>query len=190
MMNRYIPTDSKPTQEITRIWKEYKLEERTRFNTPVTSVKRVPPSELSNVEESDTDPTKGGHSRWIVNDGSDGIFDAVIVTIGTCGKPKMISVPGMPSANSSSEENSQDSSDFEGGGREKHSAEETFHGRVIHSSQLDDIEPGELEGKTVVVIGSGASGVEAVETALSKGAKNTVMLARDDKVGTPLIPRC
>lgn len=38
----------------------------------------------------------------------------------------------------------------------------------------------------MVVIGSGASGVEAVETALTKGAKHCVMIARDDKW---IIPR-
>jgi hypothetical protein len=27
-------------------------------------------------------------SKWIVNDGADGVFDAVIITVGTCGKPK------------------------------------------------------------------------------------------------------
>ena len=70
--------------------------------------------------------------------------------------------------------------------------EETFEGIVVHSSELDDVD---LEGKKVVVIGSGASGVEAAETALSKGAKGArrgeegdgvVMLARDDKW---IIPR-
>ena len=49
------------------------------------------------------------------------------------------------------------------------------------SGELDEAP---LGGKTVVVIGSGASGVEAVETALAKGAKHCVMLARDDKVRT------
>jgi cation diffusion facilitator CzcD-associated flavoprotein CzcO len=38
----------------------------------------------------------------------------------------------------------------------------------------------------VVVIGSGASGVEAVETALQRGAGEVVMIARTDKW---IIPR-
>lgn len=61
--------------------------------------------------------------------------------------------------------------------------EETFGGLVLHSSQLDDAP---LRGKRVVVIGSGASGVEAVETALARGADGCVIVARDDKW---IIPR-
>lgn len=55
-------------------------------------------------------------------------------------------------------------------------------GPVVHSSQLDKLDSAHVEGKTVIVIGSGASGVEAVETALAKGAQKAIMVARDDKV--------
>lgn len=58
----------------------------------------------------------------------------------------------------------------------------TYKGPVLHSSQLDYATPELLNGKTVVIIGSGASAVEAVETALERGAKKTVVLAREDKV--------
>jgi len=74
-------------------------------------------------------------------------------------------------------------SEDEGG---KHSGEHVFKGKVLHSSELDQLQPNDLDGQTVAVIGSGASGVEAVETALAKGAKNTFMFARDDKW---IIPR-
>ena len=57
-----------------------------------------------------------------------------------------------------------------------------YKGPVLHSCQLDHAIPELLRGKTVVVIGSGASAVEAVETALERGAKKTVMIARKDKV--------
>lgn len=36
------------------------------------------------------------------------------------------------------------------------------------------------------MIGGGASGVEAVELAISKGARNTVIVARSDKVDCSL----
>ncbi|KAG6332058.1 hypothetical protein ID866_7029, partial [Astraeus odoratus] len=62
----------------------------------------------------------------------------------------------------------------------------TYQGHVIHSSQLDQLSPEMLNGKTVVVIGSGASGVESVETALSRGAEKCIMLAKKDKVPLPL----
>jgi NADPH-dependent 2,4-dienoyl-CoA reductase/sulfur reductase-like enzyme len=60
--------------------------------------------------------------------------------------------------------------------------EGSYKGPVLHSSQLDHATPELLKGKTVVVIGSGASAVEAVETALERGAKKAVVLAREDKV--------
>jgi hypothetical protein len=68
--------------EISRIWKEYQLEPRTRFETPVTSVKRI--------------ESEDGSHKWRINDGEEEPFDAVIVTIGTCGKPKWIHLDGMP----------------------------------------------------------------------------------------------
>ncbi len=82
-----------------------------------------------------------------------------------------IKFPGMPQH----DDNTSDP------GSEKHEGdnEEIFQGEVIHSSELDNAQ---LEGKNIVVIGSGASGVEAVETALEQGAKHCTILARDDKV--------
>lgn len=51
-------------------------------------------------------------------------------------------------------------------------------GVVLHSSQLDNAE---LEGRKVVIVGSGASGVEAAELCVEKNAKGIVIMARDDK---------
>lgn len=34
--------------------------------------------------------------KWVVNDGADGAFYAVIISIGTCGEPMMKMFPGMP----------------------------------------------------------------------------------------------
>ena len=79
-----------------------------------------------------------------------------------------INLPGIPD----SDQNASDSD-------EKREGDEVFEGDVYHSSELDDAK---LEGKRIIVIGSGASGVEAVETALEKGAQGCFMLARDDKV--------
>ncbi|TFK56995.1 FAD/NAD(P)-binding domain-containing protein [Heliocybe sulcata] len=167
--------------EIRRVWKEYQLEPRTRFNTPVTSVKRAT-KESANSD--DLDPKHQGHARWIINDGEDGPFDAVIVTVGTCGKPQKVGFPGMPDSEEGSDNKSDKSDEKQQGKSSEDEHEgEVFQGQIIHSSELDDAD---LEGKTIVVIGSGASGVEAVETALSKGAKETTMIARDDKW---IIPR-
>lgn len=58
-----------------------------------------------------------------------------------------------------------------------------FRGQIVHSSQLDDVA---MEGKRVVIVGSGASGIEAAELAVAKGAASAQMLARDDKW---IIPR-
>jgi cation diffusion facilitator CzcD-associated flavoprotein CzcO len=53
--------------------------------------------------------------------------------------------------------------------------QDKFKGKVVHSSELDGLD---LKGKRVAVIGAGASGVEAVELALNKGAKSISLLAR------------
>ncbi|KAF9005203.1 hypothetical protein BDQ17DRAFT_1399400 [Cyathus striatus] len=88
LWSRAFPLRDEIVGEIERIWKEYHLEPRTRFETPVTSVKRAEPSD-SFAKDHD-------RSRWIINDGADGPFDAIIVTVGTCGKAHWISLPGMP----------------------------------------------------------------------------------------------
>lgn len=150
--------------EIRRIWKEYQLGPRTRFKTLVTSVKRVP----GTAEHIKDDPAHS-QSKWTINSGEDGEFDAVVVTVGTCGIPMRIDFPGLP----------QHYDNTAGGDGKHEGREEVFEGEVFHSSELDDAP---LEGKRIIVIGSGASGVESVETALSKGAKHCVMLAREDKV--------
>jgi dimethylaniline monooxygenase (N-oxide forming) len=84
------------------------------------------------------------------------IFDAVIVCVGTCGDPSRPDLPGL----------------------------DNFKGPVLHSSELDGkkAEETEWEGKRVLVIGGGASAVEAVEAAVDKGVEWSGVSARDDKV--------
>lgn len=55
-------------------------------------------------------------------------------------------------------------------------------GKIVHSSQLDELSDEDLVGKSVLVIGSGASGVESVELAVKRKAGDIKILARDDKV--------
>ncbi|TCD66067.1 hypothetical protein EIP91_001875 [Steccherinum ochraceum] len=282
LWSRAYPLRDEILGEVERIWKEYNLASRTRFNTPVTSVRRADGSDPAD----DIDPNGQGHARWIVNDGHEGVFDAVIVTVGTCGKPRMVQFEGMPGVKAKQDEKekrkdengdarkaegqstsngtgtheppdsasseasietekqsqhgpwtegqpqpsarvieldqeikkdagfpapgeaypttpsldpqrgtkakslleNKDGGDDEG---ETHQEDEddgdVFRkGPIVHSSQLDRLEEDEVRGKTVVVVGSGASGVEAVETALAKGAKKAIMVARDDKW---IIPR-
>lgn len=194
------------------------------------------------------------------------MFNAVIVTVGTCGKPKWVKIEGMPEdvgedaekdekneehedecaagpfsyatavkkeyeaphqddgkseddeecaagpfsyaaavkhehpseGSTDQRDEEDDSNKTNGSGRPngtkhtKHTNQrkETFAQTIIHSSQLDTIPGWKLEGKNVVVIGSGASGVEAVETVLERieGGKggNVWMVARSDKW---IIPR-
>ena len=58
--------------EIRRIWTEYQLEPRTKFNTPVKKVTRAPMTS--------TNPEKYGHGRWMINE-TDGPYDAIIVNV-------------------------------------------------------------------------------------------------------------
>ncbi|CAO1628015.1 unnamed protein product [Parajaminaea phylloscopi] len=131
---------------VKKIWKTYQLDSKTRFKTRVNSVTR---------HESSTDPAKGGHGRWIINGNKDEVFDGLIVSTGTCGKPKKLDLPN----------------------------EEKFMGKIVHSSQLDGVE---LKGKKVLIVGGGASGIEALELAVAKGAHKPRLLARSDKW---IIPR-
>lgn len=127
-----------------------------------------------------TNPRSGGHGRWCINDGEDGVFDAVvslltfslsrisrssssfmslqIVSVGTCSQPNSIESTRIPGI-------------------------EAFSGTILHSSNLDGAD---LSDKKVVIIGSGASAVEAAELAVEKGADGIVVLARADKW---IIPR-
>lgn len=100
-----------------------------------------------------TDPKKGGHGRWCINEGEDGVFDSVIVSTGTCGSPRSL-----------------ESTHIFG--------QESFKGSLLHSSKLDDAR---LSGKRVVIVGSGASAVEAAEFAIAKGAEGITILARSNK---------
>ncbi|KAF1985787.1 FAD/NAD(P)-binding domain-containing protein [Aulographum hederae CBS 113979] len=77
--------------QITDLWERYDLEPRTRFNTHVTKV------------------YKDDKDHWIINDPSNGHFDAVIAAIGTCGDPKVPHLPG----------------------------QDKFKGEIYHSSELD-----------------------------------------------------
>lgn len=56
--------------------------------------------------------------------------------------------------------------------------QEKFHGEIVHSSHLDGIE---LKDKKVLIVGGGASGIEALELAVAKGAHKPTILARSDK---------
>ncbi|KAI9674197.1 MAG: hypothetical protein M1817_002015 [Caeruleum heppii] len=123
--------------QITELWKRYGLEKRTKFNTPVQSVRQ--------------DDKK----RWIINDPSNGRFDGVIAAVGSCGDSKMPHITG----------------------------QEKFKGEIYHSSQLDGRH---AKGKRVVVIGGGASAVEALEFVVNEHAAETNILARSDKW---IIPR-
>ncbi|CAD6913910.1 unnamed protein product [Tilletia controversa] len=61
--------------------------------------------------------------------------------------------------------------------------QDNFKGKIVHSSELDGVD---LRGKRVIVVGGGASGIEALELAVEKQAKSAIILARSDKW---IIPR-
>lgn len=93
-----------------------------------------------------------------------------------------VEFPGMPRNLVTREVNGNDHESDSESEKESKKEDDVFKGRIVHSSQLDNLEEDVLKGKTLIVVGSGASGVEAVETALEKGASKCFMLARDDKV--------
>ncbi|WFD23403.1 hypothetical protein MEQU1_002092 [Malassezia equina] len=147
LWKRFYPSRDEILGNIRHIWNVYGLKERTRFNTAVTKVER---------HSSSTPLDEGkGHTRWVINGNQSEVFDGLVITIGTCGKPKFIELPG----------------------------QDKFKGKIVHSSQLDSVD---FKGKRVLIVGGGASGVEAAETAYARGASKPTIIARSDKW---IIPR-
>ncbi|KAK3307135.1 uncharacterized protein B0T15DRAFT_166035 [Chaetomium strumarium] len=98
------------------------------------------------------------HGRWVINGNpSLGRFDGIISAVGTCGEPKVPHMPGM----------------------------DRFRGDIRHSSQLTS-SGCSARDKTLIIIGGGASAVEALEFAHDEGARKIYILARSDKW---IIPR-
>jgi cation diffusion facilitator CzcD-associated flavoprotein CzcO len=126
------PKQNQIVEQITQLWSRYGLDERTKFDTRVTSI------------------SKDNQGRWIVNDPSSGRFDGIIAAVGTCGDPK---VPHLPD-------------------------QEKFHGEVFHSSKLDGKD---AKGKRVIIVGGGASAVEAMQWAFDTEADHISVLARSEK---------
>ncbi|KAL9096373.1 MAG: hypothetical protein Q9165_001370 [Trypethelium subeluteriae] len=137
--NKGYPDRQQIVGQITQLWERYGLQEKTKFETRVTRV------------------YKDTQGRWIINDPSNGRFDGVIATVGTCGDPKIPHIPN----------------------------QEKFQGQIIHSSRLDGVD---AKNKRVLVIGGGASAIEALEFVAhsSPTAQHTSVLARSEKW---IIPR-
>ncbi|KAL2869669.1 uncharacterized protein BJX67DRAFT_319374 [Aspergillus lucknowensis] len=133
------PTQEEVRDQIIDLWKRYKLEDRTVFDTPVKSVKQ----------------TRTG--KWIINDEEEkwGLFDGVVASVGVCGDPKMPLLPD----------------------------QENFKGQIYHSSELDGKN---VKGKKVLIVGGGASAIDALEFAVKSGASEIDVLSRSDKW---IIPR-
>ena len=93
--HRRYPNKDRILEEIRKLWHRYDLQNKTCFDTPVQSVKRE-------------------NGRWVINDDPEkyGTFDGIIVSIGTCGEPKM---PHL-------------------------SEEEEYQGIICHSSELDGVD--------------------------------------------------
>ena len=123
------PNRNEIVEQVTNIWKTYGLDEKTRFDTKVESVR------------------KDATGRWVVNDGADGKFDGVIAAIGSCGDPKVPHIPG----------------------------QEKFKGQIYHSSELDGKD---VKGKKVLIVGGGASAVEAMEFVAHGQAAKAKILSR------------
>jgi hypothetical protein len=131
------PNRQQIVSQITQLWERYGLEEKTKFNTRVEKVYQ---------------DEKG---RWIINNPSEGRFEGIIAAVGTCGEPKIPSIPG----------------------------QQNFKGEIYHSSALTGKQ---AKGKKIIVIGGGASAVEALEFATHEDADKTYILSRSDKW---IIPR-
>ncbi|KAI9737424.1 MAG: hypothetical protein M1834_009578 [Cirrosporium novae-zelandiae] len=63
-------------EQVRKLWEAYHLDERTRFNSRVTSV------------------TKDDKGSWIINQSHNDRYEGIIAAVGTCGDPKMPNIPG------------------------------------------------------------------------------------------------
>lgn len=122
------PTQSEIVEQIRGLWIRFGLREKTSFHCTVQSVERV-------------------GTKWMINDGSTGLFDGIIAAVGTCGTPRKLSLPD----------------------------QNLFTGDVVHSTELDKVD---VQGKTVIIIGGGASAVEALEYANDHGAAKVKVFSR------------
>lgn len=66
------PKQAEILKQVRDLWERYGLQSRTRFNYDVKRVQRY---------------TVSGKTAWSVNDGAEGVFDGLIVAIGTCAQP-------------------------------------------------------------------------------------------------------
>ncbi|KNZ63929.1 uncharacterized protein VP01_1083g2 [Puccinia sorghi] len=131
--------------ELQKIWNDHRLSSRTRFNVSGAS------HDFTVTHVTCQQDSKEKRSKWTINDGAGGVFDGLVVAVGTCGQAQKINFAGRDS----------------------------FQGKMIHSTQLDDVD---WHGKRVVVIGGGPSAVEAVELAVHSGcATPAMMVTRTDK---------
>ena len=127
--NKGYPSRDEILEQVTHVWKRYGLEDKTKFDYRVTSVR------------------SDGKDRWIVNDAANGRFDGVVAAIGSCGEPKMPHIPG----------------------------QDKFRGQIYHSSELDGKD---ISDKTVLIVGGGASAIEAMEFVARGKARKAKILAR------------
>ncbi|OAA50320.1 Flavin-binding monooxygenase-like family protein [Metarhizium rileyi] len=74
---RGYPDRKQIIDQVTRLWKRYKLESKTRFNFQVARA------------------YQDDRARWIINDPSNGRFEGLVAAVGTCGDIKMPSLPGL-----------------------------------------------------------------------------------------------
>ncbi|OCB87566.1 FAD/NAD-binding domain-containing protein [Sanghuangporus baumii] len=221
------------SEEIRRIWEEYKLDVRTKLKTEVVKVERVPGTGPVSKEDKSKESDKPlPRSQWLVytsgSDQPDGPFDAVVCTIGTCGDPIRVHFDGteeferargrvvhsseldqLGTEGSDEQHNEEGKSESSGEGPDTSSTDVlteaqpeqgiSYADKVKASTEsLDEDTDGgkgkdsegpkplNIKGKTVAIVGSGASGVEAAEWAVEKGAGKVLLLARDDKW---IIPR-
>lgn len=79
---------------------------------------------------------KRERSKWVINDGQDGEFDAVIVTVGTCGEPHMVQFPGMPGYKPKEEEH-EDQHDEKDGGKDKDGEKQDANNKAKDKPQQD-----------------------------------------------------
>ncbi|ERT03419.1 hypothetical protein HMPREF1624_01734 [Sporothrix schenckii ATCC 58251] len=76
---RGYPSRAEIVDQVKKLWERYNLRSKTRYHVTVDKV------------------YQDANGRWVINSPDNGLFEGVIVAIGTCGEPKKPHIEGMES---------------------------------------------------------------------------------------------
>ncbi|GBE87597.1 predicted protein [Sparassis crispa] len=189
LWRHFFPLRDEILEEIHRLVDKYDLDSRMHLCCKVLDIRRATAEEVltyAEIQGKKALPFYGSPAQWIVRyhigggienapikdeTTNEDIFDAVVVAVGKCGRPKAIMMKGMPTSTRHTGEGACE--------RDTATSRQTgnvFSGAVYHSSETGD-DP-IFAGRRVVILGDDAPSFDAVDLGR---ARKCVVIANDDK---------